>query len=93
MLIHIKLSRVDVFMRLLSLDFTRFIVENEHSQSTMLTGTTAAIEASLESCRYMSCREASVQSRLVICRIDMCQKLAVLGSSTHWYTQHCPHRN
>ena len=54
MLIHMRLSRVDVLMRFLSLVFTRFIVENERSHSAVLTGTRAAMEASFKRFGYMS---------------------------------------
>ena len=54
MLMCMRLSRVDVFMRFLSLVFTQFIVENERSHSAVLTGTRAAMEASFEKFGYMS---------------------------------------
>ena len=44
---RIRLSSVDVSMWFLSAVFTRFIVENERSHLTVLTGMRAAMEASL----------------------------------------------
>ena len=54
MLLRMRLSRVDVFMQILSLVFTQFNVENKHSHSAVLTGTRAAMEASLEKFGYIS---------------------------------------
>ena len=48
-LIRIKLSRVDVFRRFLSVVFMRFIDEKQRSHSAVLTAMRAAIEASLDS--------------------------------------------
>ena len=40
-----RLSRVDILMRFLSLVLTRFIAENERSHWAVLTGTRQAMEA------------------------------------------------
>ena len=50
MLMRMRLSRVDVFMRFHSLVFTRFIVENERSHSAVLEQQWRLVLRNLDTC-------------------------------------------
>ena len=66
--------------------FTWFIVEYEHSHLAVLTEIREAMEASFEKFGYMSCRDESVQSKLVICCMEWFEKLlakSLLDLPTH----------